>query len=67
MKLNARARSIPDYVDTLDGFRAIATLLVLIFHYWQQSWVSMVVHIGPISIDFTPVVSIGSLGVSCSR
>ena len=61
MKLNARARSIPDYVDTLDGFRAIATLLI--FHYWQQSWVSMVVHIGPISIDFTPVVSIGSLGV----
>ena len=37
MKLNARARSIPDYVDTLDGFRAIATLLVLIFHYWSRS------------------------------
>ena len=63
MKLNARARAIPDYVDTLDGFRAVATFLVLIFHYWQQSWVSMVVHIGPVAIDFTPIVSIGSLGV----
>lgn len=62
-KPNARSRSIPDYVDTLDGFRAIATFLVLIFHFWQQSWVSMVLRIGPVSIDFTPIVSIGSLGV----
>lgn len=60
---SSRAAAIPDYVDTLDGFRAIATFLVLIFHYWQQSWVSMVLNIGPISIDFTPIVSIGSLGV----
>ena len=63
MKRNARARSIPDYVDTLDGFRAVATFLVLIFHYWQQSWVSMVVRVGPVEVDFTPIVSIGSLGV----
>lgn len=63
MKLNSRSRSIPDYVDTLDGFRAIATFLVLIFHYWQQSWVSMTVRIGPLTIDFTNIVSIGSLGV----
>jgi len=60
---NSRAATIPDYVDTLDGFRAAATFLVLIFHYWQQSWVSMVLKIGPVSIDFTPIVSIGSLGV----
>lgn len=63
LKRNSRAASIPDYVDTLDGFRAFATILVLIFHYWQQSWVSMVLNVGPISIDFTPIVSIGSLGV----
>lgn len=62
-KRNSRARTIPDYVDTLDGFRALATFLVLIFHYWQQSWVSMVLKIGPLSIDFTHIVSIGSLGV----
>lgn len=62
-KRNSRAAAIPDYVDTLDGFRAIATFLVLIFHYWQQSWVTMVVDIGPFSIDFTPIVSAGFLGV----
>ena len=60
---NSRAAGIPDYVDTLDGFRAIATFLVLIFHYWQQSWVTMVIDIGPVSIDFTPFVSMGGLGV----
>ena len=63
MKFHTRSQTIPDYVDTLDGFRAIATFLVLIFHYWQQSWVTMVLNLGPISIDFTPIVSIGSLGV----
>lgn len=63
MKPNSRSRTIPDYVDTLDGFRAIAAFLVLIFHFWQQSWVSMVVHIGPLTFDFTNIVSIGSLGV----
>lgn len=63
MTLNLRSQTIPDYVDTLDGFRAIATFLVLIFHYWQQSWVSMVVRLGPLTIDFTNIVSIGGLGV----
>jgi len=63
MKPNARSLSIPDYVDTLDGFRALATFLVLIFHYWQQSWVDMVLRVGPLTVDFTPIVSIGSLGV----
>ena len=63
MKFISRRQNIPDYVDTLDGFRAAATILVLIFHYWQQSWVSMVVKLGPVSIDFTHIVSIGSLGV----
>lgn len=63
MKPNARSRSIPDYVDTLDGFRALAAFLVMMFHYWQQSWVGMAIRIGPVTLDFTPIVSIGSLGV----
>ncbi len=54
---------IPDYVDTLDGFRAIAAVLVMMFHYWQQSWVSMAVQLGPVRIDFTPIVSFGGVGV----
>jgi len=62
-KRNSRAATIPDYVDTLDGFRAAAAFLVLIFHYWQQSWVTMEVSIGPVNIDFTPIVSMGFLGV----
>ena len=62
-KRNSRARTIPDYVDTLDGFRAIATFLVLIFHYWQQSWVTMTIRLGSITLDFTPFVSMGGLGV----
>jgi len=62
-KHNSRAASIPDYVDTLDGFRAAAAFLVLIFHYWQQSWVTMEINIGSLNIDFTPIVSMGSLGV----
>ena len=58
-----RTRGIPDYIDTLDGFRAIAAFLVMMFHLWQQSWVSMVVHLGPVTIDFTPPISMGGLGV----
>ena len=27
-----------DYVGVLDGFRVIAILIVLWFHYWQQTW-----------------------------
>lgn len=63
MQKNARSRTIPDYIDTLDGFRAIAAVLVMMFHYWQQSWVSMVVQLGPVRIDFTPIVSFGGVGV----
>ena len=63
MKKNEGYRRIPDYVDTLDGFRAAAAVLVMMFHYWQQSWVSMVVQIGSLRIDFTPIVSFGGVGV----
>lgn len=63
MKGNSRSRTIPDYIDTLDGFRAIAAVLVMMFHYWQQSWVTMVIEIGPVRIDFTPIVSFGNVGV----
>lgn len=59
----AMKRKIPDYVDTLDGFRAIAAVLVMMFHFWQQSWASMVIRIGSFAIDLTPVVSFGGVGV----
>lgn len=62
-----RARDIPDYLDTLDGFRAAATIMVLLFHYWQQSWVSfswkftLFAHTFTISLE--PWITSGSLGV----
>lgn len=63
MRHTSRAQSIPDYIDTLDGFRAVAAFLVLIFHYWQQSWTTMVLHFGSFSVDMTHVVSCGFVGV----
>ena len=26
------------YVDVLDGVRAISIIIVMIFHFWQQTW-----------------------------
>jgi len=63
MRFHSRRQTIPDYVDTLDGFRALATFLVLIFHYWQQSWVGMVVDFGLFKYDFTSIVAAGNFGV----
>lgn len=66
-RLSARARSIPNYLDTLDGFRAAATLLVMLFHYWQQSWVgySWQVRLGTytLNINLEPWIITGGLGV----
>ena len=27
------------YVDVLDGVRAISIIIVMIFHFWQQTWI----------------------------
>ena len=40
------------YIKVLDGIRAIAILVVVWFHFWQQSWI--VPYIGKISLDFIP-------------
>ena len=63
MKNLLRRPTIPDYIDTLDGWRAIAAVLVMMFHYWQQSWVTMEIHIGSLKLDFLPMISMGGLGV----
>ena len=63
LKFKSRSQSIPDYVDTLDGFRALATFLVLIFHYWQQSWNTMELRFGSFTVNFGHIVSNGYLGV----
>ncbi len=30
----------PKHIDVLDGIRAISVIIVLIFHFWQQTWIS---------------------------
>ena len=66
-ELNRRARDIPNYLDTLDGFRALATVMVLLFHYWQQSWVSFSwrLQLGSYTLNLSiePWITSGSLGV----
>ncbi len=63
MKKLLHRPTIPDYIDTLDGWRTIAAVLVMMFHYWQQSWVTMEIHIGSLKLDFLPMISMGGLGV----
>lgn len=29
----------PKFIDVLDGVRALSVIIVLIFHFWQQTWV----------------------------
>ena len=41
-----------NHIDVLDGIRAIAILIVVWFHFWQQSWLIPV--IGNYSIDWLP-------------
>ena len=56
-------RQSPDYVDTLDGIRALAAFLVLTFHYWQQSWFTFAFTIFGYRIDLANVVANGAIGV----
>ena len=40
------------HIDVLDGVRAIAILIVVWFHFWQQSWLMPIV--GDFNIDWIP-------------
>ena len=37
------------HIGVLDGIRALAVLVVVWFHFWQQSWIMP--HIGDVSLD----------------
>ena len=41
-----------DHIGVLDGIRAIAILVVVWFHFWQQSWI--IPHVGEINLDWLP-------------
>ncbi len=40
------------YLKVLDGIRALAVLIIVWYHFWQQSWLSP--KIGFIYLDFIP-------------
>ena len=40
------------HLKVLDGIRALAIIIIVWFHFWQQNWLMPV--IGHISLDFIP-------------
>ena len=40
------------YIKVLDGIRALSILIIVWFHFWQQSW--LLPYLGNISLDFIP-------------
>lgn len=52
-----------DYVPVADGFRVLCVLFVAWFHIWQQSWLSPVFHIGPLTLNLMPLVRAGYMMV----
>lgn len=63
VKRLSRRESIPDYVEALDGFRAMGVLLVVAFHFWQQSWIDLSFTVFGYRIDFSNFVVNGAFGV----
>lgn len=61
----ADAKSTPDvrHVDTCDGIRAIAVLMVGWFHIWQQSWLYPELRLFGRSISLDPFVRSGYIFV----
>ena len=57
------------FIDVLDGIRAMSVIIVLIFHFWQQTWIFPVIKtpflkfLGIMQIDFTPFARVGYLFV----
>ncbi|MCR5610216.1 MAG: acyltransferase [Clostridiales bacterium] len=57
------------HIDVLDGIRAISVIIVLIFHFWQQTWIFPIIKtpflgfMGVERIDFTPLAKVGYLFV----
>lgn len=57
------------FIGVLDGVRAVSVIIVLIFHFWQQTWIFPTVNtpflqfIGISRIDFTPFAKVGYLFV----
>lgn len=57
------------HIDVLDGIRAVSVIIVLIFHFWQQTWIFPVIKtpwlafVGITKIDFSNFATVGYLFV----
>lgn len=59
------AKKQPDvrHVDTCDGVRALAIMIVVWYHIWQQSWLYPTIQLFGKSISFDPLVRSGYIWV----
>lgn len=48
---NTRQNNIPGYLPALDFLRAICTILIFVFHNWQQTWLTSPLRIGGFSFE----------------
>ncbi len=58
-----RAQAIPGYLDALDGIRAIAVIMIVIFHNWQQSWIGFDIKIVQFVIPLAELQRYGYLAL----
>lgn len=69
MKQENRQIIDPKYIGVLDGIRALSVILVLIFHFWQQTWIFPIIKtpflasIGLDEINFSNLARVGFLFV----
>lgn len=50
-------------LETIDGLRGLAIILVLWFHVWQQSWLPNGISIGDLKFTFDYIPAVGFIGV----
>lgn len=51
----------PKHIDVIDGIRAISVMIVVVFHFWQQTWIDPVIKapwLSFIKIDGRSITSI---------
>lgn len=61
--LDPKGEIFPRRYDFLDFIRAIAILMVVVFHIWQQSWMWPTFYIGNITINLNHFAVAGFMGV----
>ncbi len=55
----------PKFIGVLDGIRALSVILVLIFHFWQQTWIFPIIEtpfLAPIGLDKIDLSNLARVG-----